>query len=55
VTKVSAGSRFAAALALYVLWIAALTAMALTSARSPADRMIPPGAATAAAQPPAAR
>jgi hypothetical protein len=52
VTKVSAGHRFAAALALYVLWIAALTAMAVVSARSPANRNIPPGAATAPAQPP---
>ena len=43
---VSAGHRFAAALVLYLLWVAALAALALASARSPANRMIPPGAAT---------
>jgi hypothetical protein len=48
--KISARHWFAAALALYLLWVAALTVLAVTSASRPAPARIPPGAAPAPAE-----
>jgi hypothetical protein len=45
--KISARQRFAAALAVYLLWVAALIVLAATSAARPAPAQAPGGAATA--------
>ena len=45
--KISARQRFAAALALYLLWVAALAVLASTSASRPGVTVTPPGAAAA--------
>jgi hypothetical protein len=50
--KISARQGFAAALALYLLWVAALTVLAVTSAARPASARIRPGVVPAPAETP---
>jgi hypothetical protein len=40
--KISARQRFVAALAIYLVWVAALATLALTSSTRPIARMSPP-------------
>ena len=50
--KISARRWFAAALALYLLWVAALTVLAVTSASRPAPAQAPAGSAPASLETP---
>jgi len=50
--KISARHRFVAALGLYLAWVAALTALAVTSSSRPAPAKAPPVAAPASSEAP---